>query len=88
MTNPQDEGVSKCMQNALERTGVKPDEVDYISAHGTGTRLNDRTECAAIKKIFGERKFPVSSIKSILGHTMGAASAIEALSCCMSIKEN
>ncbi len=87
MTNPQVEGVSKCMQNALERTGIKADEVDYISAHGTGTRLNDKAECAAIKQIFGARKIPVSSIKSMLGHTMGAASAIEALSCCMSIKE-
>ena len=66
---------------------IKPNEVDYISAHGTGTRLNDRTESAAIKKIFKDRKVPVSSIKSMLGHTMGAASAIEALSCCMAIKE-
>ena len=87
MTNPQVEGLSSCMQNALERTGISADDVDYISAHGTGTRLNDRAESAAINKIFKNRKVAVSSIKSMLGHTMGAASAIEAIVCCMAIKE-
>lgn len=87
MTNPQVDGVADCMLNALERTNLIPADIDYISAHGTGTRNNDKTECAAIKKVFGERRIPISSIKSMLGHTMGAASAIEALTCCLAIKE-
>ena len=88
MTNPSPDGVAMCMQNALARTGLKPEDVDYISAHGTGTIPNDRAESTAIKKIFGEKRVPVSSIKSMLGHTMGAASAIEAISCCLTIKES
>ncbi len=86
MTNPQVDGVVDCMLNALERTNLTPADIDYISAHGTGTRHNDKTECLAVKKVFGERRVPVSSIKSMLGHTMGAASAIEALTCCMAVK--
>ena len=86
MTNPQVDGVADCMLNALQQTKLTPDDIDYISAHGTGTHHNDKTECAAIKKVFGERKLPVSSIKSMLGHTMGAASAIEALACCLAVK--
>jgi 3-oxoacyl-[acyl-carrier-protein] synthase II len=88
MTNPQVEGVTACIENALKRSSLKPDDVDYISAHGTGTRFNDKTESAAVKKIFGDRKVAVSSIKSMLGHTMGAASAIEAITCCMAIKND
>lgn len=88
MTNPNVDGVAACMQDALDQTGLKPIEVDYISAHGTGTINNDRTECAAIKRVFGDRKMPVSSIKSILGHTMGAASAIEAITCCLIVENN
>lgn len=88
MTNPQVEGVTACMNSALERSNISSEEVDYISAHGTGTRFNDKTESAAIKNIFKEKKVPVSSIKSMLGHTMGAASAIEAIACCLAIKNN
>ncbi|MFH1062023.1 MAG: beta-ketoacyl-[acyl-carrier-protein] synthase family protein [Candidatus Omnitrophota bacterium] len=88
MTNPQVEGVSACMESALKHSRVTPDDVDYISAHGTGTRFNDRTESVSINKIFGNRKVPVSSIKSMLGHTLGAASAIEALACCMAIENS
>jgi 3-oxoacyl-[acyl-carrier-protein] synthase II (EC 2.3.1.41) len=87
MTNPQVEGVSQCMRSALDRAGITPEDVDYISAHGTGTLFNDRTESAAINKIFNNRKVPVSSIKSMLGHTMGAASALEAIACCMAVTE-
>jgi 3-oxoacyl-[acyl-carrier-protein] synthase II len=90
MTNPSIEGVSQCMKNALSEAGIKPIEVDYISAHGTGTQANDRTECAAIKEVFGPycKKIPISSIKSMLGHTMGAASALEAITCTMAIKND
>ena len=62
-------------------------EIDYISAHGTGTPTNDRVESLAVKTLFGERasKVPMSSIKSMLGHTMGAASAIEAAACALAL---
>lgn len=89
MTQPTDEGIAKCMLKALKEAGIAIGDVDYISAHGTGTLQNDKTEVAAIKKVFGKRykKIPISSIKSMLGHPMGAASAIEAAVCCLTIKE-
>ena len=73
-----------------ERSGIVKEDVDYISAHGTGTHANDRTECAAIKEVFGNRykQIPVSSIKSMLGHTMGAASALEAIACALVVKND
>lgn len=88
MTQPSGEGITKCMQNALRETNTHLEDVDYISAHGTGTFHNDRSECTAIKSIFEDGKVVVSSIKSMLGHTLGAASAIEALACCLTIKNN
>lgn len=90
MTNASIEGIAACMKNALKSTGLSINDVDYISAHGTGTPTNDRHECAAIRDVFGERysKIPISSIKSMLGHTMGAASAIEAIACALSIKHD
>jgi len=90
MTASQVDGIEKTMLKALKDADIKPEEIDYICAHGTGTSGNDKNECAAIKRVFKEhsRTIPVSSIKSMLGHTMGAASAIEALSCCLTVKEN
>ncbi|RJR16624.1 MAG: beta-ketoacyl-[acyl-carrier-protein] synthase family protein [Nitrospiraceae bacterium] len=90
MTASKAEGIEKAMMNALKYTRTDKDEVDYINAHGTGTQGNDKTECAAIKRVFRRRykSIPVSSIKSMLGHPMGAASAIEALTCCLTVKEN
>ena len=90
MTASNPEGISKAILKALEYTHTSKEEVDYISAHGTGTPGNDKNECAAIKKVFKDRirSVPVSSIKSMLGHPMGAASAIEALTCCLAVKEN
>ncbi len=90
MTLPSVEGISRCMMQALRETGTGIDEVDYISAHGTGTPANDKTECAAIHEVFGPRvhQIPVSSIKSMLGHTMGAASALEAVACALTVKNN
>ncbi len=87
MTAPSKEGIKKAMVKAMKEAGIKPKDVDYISAHGTGTPSNDKTECAAIKDVLGEyaNEISVSSIKSMLGHTMGAASAIEAISCCLAI---
>lgn len=88
MTAPHVDGIIQCLQDVLVKANIKPEMVDYISAHGTGTKYNDKTECAAIKRVFENRKVPTSSIKSMLGHTMGAASAIEALSCCLAIKND
>jgi len=88
ITQPTDDGVGRCMKNALDETGIKPEDVDYISAHGTGTPHNDKVEAAAINIVFKENKVAVSSIKSMLGHTMGAASAIGTISCCLGIKNN
>ena len=72
----------------MREAGISHKEVDYISAHGTGTVANDRNECAAIREVFGSdyQKIPVSSIKSMLGHTMGAASALEAVACSLVVK--
>lgn len=83
MTIPEVDGVSRVMRKALQDSGIEPKDVNYISAHGTGTPANDRTECAAIRSVFGNQidRIPVSSIKSMLGHTMGAASALEAITC-------
>ncbi len=90
MTASKVEGIEKAMLKALKDADIRKEEVDYINAHGTGTPGNDKTECAAIKSVFKERykTIPVSSIKSMLGHTMGAASAIEAAACCLIVKEN
>lgn len=90
MTQPSEEGIAKCIEKAIKDSGISKDDVDYISAHGTGTPQNDKSECASFNKVFGEKAktIPTSSIKSMLGHTMGAASAIEAISCCLVIRDN
>ena len=87
MTAPQIGGAARAMRQALETSGMEPHEVSYISAHGTGTPVNDRVETAAVKAVLGEaaRSVPMSSIKSMLGHTMGAASAIEAAACALAV---
>jgi 3-oxoacyl-[acyl-carrier-protein] synthase II len=89
MTAPSLEGIKKVMLKAIKESDIKGEEVDYISAHGTGTGPNDKTESQAIKEVFSEKykEIAVSSIKSMLGHTMGAASAIEGITCCLAIKE-
>lgn len=81
------EGIMLTIEKALNNANVKPDEVDYINAHGTSTTLNDKYETMAIKKIFGDLayKIPVSSTKSMIGHTVGAAGAIEGVVTVMSI---
>ena len=90
MTQPSQEGVEKCFTKALKDADIGIEDVDYISVHGTGTQQNDKTEMGAIKKVFGERSknIPVSSIKSMLGHTMGAAAAVEAAACCLTLRDN
>lgn len=86
MANPQAEGIARCIKQTLLNSSLFPADIDYICAHGTGTRNNDKAESLAIKEVFGNKKIPTSSIKSMLGHTMGAASAIEAIACCLAIK--
>jgi 3-oxoacyl-[acyl-carrier-protein] synthase II len=90
MTQPDPNGVQKAIRKSMRAAGVTPNEINYISAHGTGTKENDRAECEAFKAVFGKQldQIPASSIKSMLGHTMGAASAFESIACCLAIKNN
>ncbi len=90
VTNTQTDGIYQCMKDALRQTGIEKESVDYISAHGTGTKQNDKSEAEAINRLFGQRTkdILVSSIKSMLGHTMGAAAAIEAATCCLVVKND
>lgn len=85
--HPEGNGAALAMEKALKASGLTPEDIDYISAHGTGTPANDKQEAKAVYRIFGERsrKIPISSIKSMIGHTMGAASAIEAVASVLAI---
>lgn len=87
-SHPEGRGAARAMEKALSEAGANLEKIDYISAHGTGTKSNDYHETLAVKKVFGEQayKIPMSSIKSMIGHTMGAASAIEAAACALAIK--
>ncbi|MCS7281239.1 MAG: beta-ketoacyl-ACP synthase II [Desulfobacterota bacterium] len=87
---PDGEGFIKCMQMALRDGKINPEDVDYINAHGTSTDLNDAIETLAIKKVFGDYayKIPVSSTKSMIGHLLGAAGAVEAIFTVLSIRDN
>lgn len=82
-------GAQKAMRWALEDAGLSTESVDYINAHGTGTKVNDSTETLAIKGLFGKRAYqiPISSTKSMIGHCMGASGTLEAIACVMSLKE-
>ncbi len=84
------EGMAETMEKALVEAGIDKSEVGYISAHGTGTTLNDLYETMAIKKVFGERSYniPVSSQKSMIGHTVGAAGVIEGIVSVLSIRNS
>jgi len=83
------DGAARCMQNCLENARLGIDDIDYINAHGTSTTLNDRSETAAIKYVFGEKAYnlPVSSTKSMTGHLLGASGALEAVLCIKAIQE-
>jgi 3-oxoacyl-[acyl-carrier-protein] synthase II len=82
-------GVAKAMERALKKAGLRPTDVDYINAHGTATILNDVNETQAIKAVFGDYAYqvPISSTKSMSGHLMGAAGALEAIVCVKTIQE-
>jgi len=90
MTASDSDGISKAVRRALESSKVKAEEIDYVSAHGTGTKENDSAECRVFQDVFKKRvkNIPISSIKSMLGHTMGAAAAIEAIACCLAIQDS
>lgn len=87
---PDGQDAAKTMHKALEDAGIKPKDIDYINAHGTSTIPNDKAETLAIKKVFGDYayKIPISSTKSMIGHTIGAAGAIEAVVCALIIENN
>jgi 3-oxoacyl-[acyl-carrier-protein] synthase II len=87
--HPDGEGAAKCIELALKDAGIKPEEVDYINAHGTSTPLNDTAETKAIKKVFKDHayKLAVSSTKSMTGHLLGGAGGLEAVLTVLSIYE-
>ncbi|HNF59428.1 MAG TPA: beta-ketoacyl-[acyl-carrier-protein] synthase II, partial [Elusimicrobiota bacterium] len=80
----------RAMQLALADGGLRPEDVDYVNAHGTSTELNDKTETFAIKKVFGDhaKKLAVSSTKSMTGHLLGAAGAAELIATLLSMENN
>jgi 3-oxoacyl-[acyl-carrier-protein] synthase II len=86
---PEGEGAARAMLRAIRDAGLKPEEIDYINAHGTSTEYNDKFETMAIKKVFGEHayKLAVSSNKSMIGHLLGAAGGVEAIATALTLKE-
>lgn len=91
VTNPHPEGrgASAAMRHALRHAGITPEQIDYVNAHGTSTPSGDPHEVKALKNVFGEAayKVPVSSTKSMIGHTLGAAGAIEAIICLLAMRD-
>jgi 3-oxoacyl-[acyl-carrier-protein] synthase II len=85
IVSPDVASIARCMRTAHRNTSVTPSEIDYICAHGTGTRTNDLVEVRAIRDVFGDDMPPISSIKSMLGHTMGAASGFGAIASALAI---
>ena len=82
-------GAARAMRWAIEDAGMKPADIDYINAHGTSTPKNDIVETLAIKKVFGEDAYgvPISSTKSMIGHALGGAGALEAIACIKAIQD-
>ncbi|MBI3318824.1 MAG: beta-ketoacyl-ACP synthase II [Candidatus Omnitrophica bacterium] len=87
--DPNGAGAASCMKMALDDAQLKPSDISYINAHGTSTPLNDKIETKAIKEVFGDsaKKIPVSSTKSMTGHLLGAAGALEFVTCSLTIRD-
>lgn len=88
IVHPDAGSIAECVRRAHENSGIDAADVDYVCAHGTGTPTNDITEVTATRSVFGEAHPPMSSIKSMLGHTMGAASGFGAIACCKAIEDS
>lgn len=88
--HPEGAGAAACMRRALKRAGLQPSDIGYINAHGTSTGLGDIAETQAVKAVFGGRESapPVSSTKSMTGHLLGGATAVEAIACAMATRED
>ena len=88
ITSPDADGAARAMQAALRDARANADQVDYVNAHGTGTTTNDRTETAALRKVFGAHadRLAVSSSKAVLGHSLGAAGALELAATALAVK--
>ncbi len=88
ITQPSPDGAARAMRSALRDGGLAPEQIGYINAHGTGTEANDRTESAAIRAVFGAgaERLPVSSTKSMHGHALGAAGALEAVASVLALR--
>jgi 3-oxoacyl-[acyl-carrier-protein] synthase II len=89
LTQPSPEGPTRAMQKALADSGLRPDQVGYVNAHGTGTDWNDRTETTAVKRVFGEaaQRTPVVAIKGALGHGIAAGGGLELVSCLLTLRD-
>ena len=89
IVSPTVEGPIAAMRACLADAGLAPEDIDYVNAHGTGTKANDQTETLAIRQVFGAHadRLSVSSTKSVHGHCMGASGAIEMIACIMAIRE-
>jgi 3-oxoacyl-[acyl-carrier-protein] synthase II len=88
--DPEATQIIRAMRTAIDRAGLSPSDVDYVNAHGTSTVPNDRTESLALQRLFGDRAtlVPVSSTKSMIGHLLGAAGAVEAFACMLTFKND
>jgi len=86
MAQPHRESIVRCLKEALDDSGLAPGDIEYVSAHATGTVEGDREEARALQEVFGARNVPVSSLKGHLGHTLGASGAVE-LAACLSMQK-
>ena len=87
--DPEGSGTRRAIECCLAMAGMEPSRIDYVNAHGTATEYNDKTETAVFKEVMGDHAYrvPVVSIKSMVSHMMGAAGIVEAISCCLSVRD-